>query len=507
MFRKLINICIVIITLIQGLGIIYAHPLDVSNTTLTIYDTTIEWVTYIHPVELDRILVSSGGMEPTAITLESYYSLTWVLTRYLAETLQVINQDQLCTMWNFEFREWLMIDEVYSGWFPISYRFNCSSHIDTPIIKITFLTEVPLQTNRLYIYQTFSGVLQRSAYKVLNAKKDSHTLSLSIENSLKIKDTDADSLSDEDEILYGTDPNNRDTDGDGYSDGVEIQSSWNPLSKELSPGQRVYSVEEDISIQKNKQETNWIKNWTDLSQDNSVWGGEMFRNVLRDIRLYTESSTEWKKLWILLFSIWVLWFFHALGPGHSKWVLISQIIDESMSYSKSILYCGIYTLIHLLDIIVVVVLTKIFFSFLDPSVYLSVIWRVSAILVVWIGVYIGYYAIRKYRKKYNQDKEALENMMQKKNYMLMAIITGLAPCAFGWSIFLMLLAIGKMSLVPPLLLSLWAGIFICLSLIASITWFMKDRIYSFSPKISLLSPIISSFCIICIGIGLLIKNF
>ncbi len=118
------------------------------------------------------------------------------------------------------------------------------------------MTEVPLQTNRLYIYQTFSGVLQRSAYKVLNAKKDSHTLSLSIENSLKIKDTDADSLSDEDEILYGTDPNNRDTDGDGYSDGVEIQSSWNPLSKELSPGQRVYSVEEDISIQKNKQETN-----------------------------------------------------------------------------------------------------------------------------------------------------------------------------------------------------------------------------------------------------------
>jgi hypothetical protein len=36
----------------------------------------------------------------------------------------------------------------------------------------------------------------------------------------------------------------------------------------------------------------------------------------------------------------------------------------------------------------------------------------------------------------------------------MAIITGLTPCAFGWSIFLMLLALGKTSLAIPLLLAL-----------------------------------------------------
>ncbi len=61
-----------------------------------------------------------------------------------------------------------------------------------PIVRITFLNEVPLQTNRLYIYQTFSGELQRTAYKVLNAKKDSHILSLSIENSSTIQDSDKD---------------------------------------------------------------------------------------------------------------------------------------------------------------------------------------------------------------------------------------------------------------------------------------------------------------------------
>ena len=103
------------------------------------------------------------------------------------------------------------------------------------MILITFLNQVPLQTNRLYIYRMLSGEMTRTDYKVLNAKKDSHTLSLSVEDIQKIKDTDGDGLSDEDEILYGTNPNNPDTDGDGHSDMVEIQSSWNPLTKELSP--------------------------------------------------------------------------------------------------------------------------------------------------------------------------------------------------------------------------------------------------------------------------------
>lgn len=491
----------------QSIGMLYAHPLDVSNTTLTIYDTTVVWVTYIHPVELDRILVSKTWIAPTAITLESYYSLTGVLTKYLAETLQIINGENSCIMGSFEFQEWLMIDEVYSRWFPISYTFSCTEKVVTPMIKITFLNEVPLQTNRLYIYQTLSGTLTRTDYKVLNAKKDSHTLSLQVWDKVVIQDTDGDGLSDDDELLYTTNPNSKDSDSDWYTDLIEIQSSWNPLSKELSPWQSPYSIEESTSSDKNIPVPSSIKNGTNLSQDASVWWGERFRIILRDIRLYVEWATDAGNLWILLFSIGFLGFLHALGPGHSKWILISQIIDDGMSYSKSIAYCGIFTIIHLLDILVVVVLTKIFFDFLDPSVYLSFIWRASAVLVIWIGVYIGIYSIQKYRQKNNENKEGSENTMKKKNYILMAIITGLTPCAFGWSIFLMLMAIWKMSLAPPLLLALWIGIFLCLSIIASITWFMKDRIYSFSPKFSTFSPILSSFFIICIGVGLVLKNF
>lgn len=76
----------------------YAHPLDVSNTTFTVYEKNIVGVTYIHPVELDRILINNTGIEPTAITIESYYALTGVLTKYLSETIQLINGEESCMM-------------------------------------------------------------------------------------------------------------------------------------------------------------------------------------------------------------------------------------------------------------------------------------------------------------------------------------------------------------------------------------------------------------------------
>ena len=60
MNRKFALILIPIFIFLQGIFVAFGHPLDVSNTTLTIYNTTIVGVTYIHPVELDRILVSSG---------------------------------------------------------------------------------------------------------------------------------------------------------------------------------------------------------------------------------------------------------------------------------------------------------------------------------------------------------------------------------------------------------------------------------------------------------------
>lgn len=54
-------------------------------------------------------------------------------------------------------------------------------------------------------------------------------------------DSDNDGLSDDEEKVYGTDPNKADTDGDGYSDGVEVKSGYNPLK--AAPGDKVVTVD------------------------------------------------------------------------------------------------------------------------------------------------------------------------------------------------------------------------------------------------------------------------
>ena len=502
MYRFFLFICVCIIFWIRGISMTLAHPLDVSNTTLTLYDKTIVWVTYIHPVELDRILVMSGGMSPTSITLESYYSLTGILTQYLDETFTVTSSWLDCPMGSFDFQEWLMIDEVYGRGFPISYVFTCESTLIDPVVTITFLNEVPLQTNRLYVYTNRDWKFERSNYSVLNAKKSTQIL-LWEKNLVKLSDIDNDGLSDEDEKLYGTDLSKMDTDDDGYNDNYEIQSSWNPLSADLSPGQLPYSKEQQELL--NTTSTPTSRGANDLSQDSNVWWGIYFQKILRDIRIYIDNSSEGGYLWVLLLSVGALGFFHALGPGHSKGILIAQIIDDRMTYLKSIVYCLLFTAIHLIDIIIVVLITKLFFDIVDPSVYLSRITQISAILLVGIGWYLLFVAMRRFHNPTPVDTK--ENLIQKKNYIIMAIIAGLAPCAFWWSIFLMLIAIGKMSLAPPLLLSLWLGIFLCLWLIATVTWFLKEKIYSFSPKIGQIAPLISSFGIFCIWLVLLLKNF
>ncbi len=53
----------------------------------------------------------------------------------------------------------------------------------------------------------------------------------SIPADTQLKDSDDDGLKDWEEILLGTDPNNKDTDGDGTVDGVEANSNRNPLIK------------------------------------------------------------------------------------------------------------------------------------------------------------------------------------------------------------------------------------------------------------------------------------
>ena len=477
---------------------IAAHPLDVSNTTLSIYHQSIAWVTYIHPVELDKILVQSGGVNPNTLSIQTYYTLTGILTQYLRETIQVKNHGKYCTMQNFSFQEDLMIDEIFSWGFPISYQFNCEDPISDPDIHITFCNNIPLQTNRLYIYAPDQqGEMKRADYRVLNQKKSSHIF---LRNELKsTQDSDQDGLSDEDEVLYGTNPTLSDSDRDGYNDMQEIQNSWNPLSKELSPGQKPYTWEEDQSTKTSAP--GWVSNHS-LSTDTTIWWWTQFQKILRQIRLYIDNSDSWWWLLLLMISAGILGFFHALGPWHSKGILIAQVVEKHISIRNIFFYSLTFSVVHILDILIVILISRVFFHYIDPSQYLATIQKWSIFLLIIIGSWLLIRSIRQYLWRREEDTSR-----KTPSHILLAIISGITPCAFWWSIFLMLLATKRIDLAFPLLISLGIGIFICLLGIWIITFLLQRQVYRFSPRIALFSPIISSSFIFLIGFWLLLQTF
>lgn len=116
----------------------------------------------------------------------------------------------------------------------MAYSFSCGESVSKVDVKIRIFEELPLQTNRFTLLSSDGNVL---AYKVLTpiVAKFSYDTGFP---AAKASDSDADGLSDEEESAYRTDVRNSDSDGDFYSDGEEVSWGWNPLSKELSPGQK-----------------------------------------------------------------------------------------------------------------------------------------------------------------------------------------------------------------------------------------------------------------------------
>ena len=495
--KKVIWFLLVFLTL-WVVTLVTAHPLDVSNTTLTLYPRTVEGVTYLHPAELDRILVLSGGVDPSKLSVDMYYAMTGTLTQYLGETLTLENDGLECSIGNYRVMEGMMVDEIFRNGFPISYTITCPTDITTPIITINICTEVQLQTNRLYVYESILNASPvKRDYRVLNVHKNSQTIILNAPSTLI--DTDHDGVPDEDEILYRTDPNKGDTDGDGYSDREEIDNSWNPLSAELSPGQIPYSqrIADDVPSVSSEATLQWTKHT--LSQDTTLWGGERFSRILTDIRIYIDDHGDSRGFMILLISVLVLGFVHAIGPGHSKWILVSQILDADLSFMKWILYSLIFSIVHILDIIVVVVVSKYLLKLFDPGKYLWTIQFVSILLILLISTYLLITSTLRFWKRQSGEKTS------KWQHIFLAIVSGITPCAFGWSIFLLLFAVRRVDLALPLLLALGSGIFLCLASITCVTFLLKDRIYSFSPRIGSFSPIISSLFLFCIGSFLFVQ--
>lgn len=79
--------------------------------------------------------------------------------------------------------------------------------------------------------------------------------------------------------------------------------------------------------------------------------------------------------------------------------------------------------------------------------------------------------------------------------LLAGFFAGLAPCAFGWGIFLVLFSLGKVEWALPLLGALGIGIFACLFFVLASAYFLRERTFRFAPSAARYSQALSAFAI------------
>lgn len=120
---------------------------------------------------------------------------------------------------------------------------NQSSAVNTPVVETpNSLATTSLPTTTLPVIMTTSTVVTSTVISSLDSDNDGLT---DEEEKIygtnpNLPDTDNDGLTDYEEVkIYHTDPLDPDTDGDGYLDGQEVKSGHNPNGSGLLPGYQV----------------------------------------------------------------------------------------------------------------------------------------------------------------------------------------------------------------------------------------------------------------------------
>lgn len=161
-----------------------------------------------------------------------------------------------------------------------------------------------IKIKNLKKFLLFSSCLFFAGFNYLTYVKADETKTAKTITCDKQTDTDCDGLTNSEEKLYKTNPENADTDRDGYSDAVEIKSGYDPTKP--APGDRVVSIETESVSSQQVTETESellttgfiqeLQDYTNGQENNEMTASELQSHMTTALNSEMGDKMTWESL-------------------------------------------------------------------------------------------------------------------------------------------------------------------------------------------------------------------
>ncbi len=242
---------------------------------------------------------------------------------------------------------------------------------------------------------------------------------------------------------------------------------------------------------------------------------------------------------VMLLLVFTLGFLHTAEAGHSKTILSAAMIDKKVDFKQAVAFSAVFTATHVADIVLMGLVLLVANSFIDVFSKLPYLQIFSLYALAFVSLYmllqsIAHFIQTKFQKKSvikgpmhahitgglidshlsdaehthgghthshgtsSADHDHFEEFLAArkkgdfKHQLLMGVIAGIAPCLFGWSIFMVVLSTHSVWTVFPVIGMFALGIFAALLLFAVIITKLKSTVFAKASWLGELSPIISA---------------
>jgi nickel/cobalt exporter len=511
---------------------VFAHPLDISITTIKIEEKGLLATSYIHPYEVS-LLAQDNKIDPKRLTSED---LKIILLPYFNEHFKVYGKNGILEKVQLEMED-AEIYQILAAGVYINFFIKISEN-DYPIVFSVdlFIEYFATQTNKIVLLDE-NGNLYKNGNEVLLTAKvrewqfDLANPDFSAYNDDQ-KDTDGDGLNDFFEKLYGLNPYAADTDFDGFSDSEEFNFGWDPFDPKPAPDQsheiidqargdhaagttttytdkNVISANIDESQLKEQLESGKILMSTQESglpnlikkhniKDPQIPETGFLEQILGEMKNLFTGEFSFGGFLILLISVFALGFLHASMPGHGKGILIAYLTEGNKKFTHALGFIITFTITHLIDVIFLALAFSIFTSMIDSALVTYILQIAGGVGLALISVFMIFSGIKQIKNK--EDPKAVKIIKNKKSAIVVGILTGLAPCPFGWAILTMLLALGKVELVPLIIPFFGLGIFAFLAIVALAVFMVRHVAFDIFKKLSNYSLLISGVFLLCFSV-------